>query len=185
METLPATFYSINNCTVLILPMRNGNLQLFLKAIQTHLRSYPTYEEWKHWISYFITDYVGFVLILPMRNGNFDAIINGVKSVISSYPTYEEWKLSPISSKEAPVFSSSYPTYEEWKPFTIDVVANVVSVFLSYLWGMETKRRNWKRCKRYIFVLILPMRNGNIFLSIPHSSNAFVLILPMRNGNKE
>ena len=68
-----------------------------------------------------------------MRNGNFDAIINGVKSVISSYPTYEEWKLSPISSKEAPVFSSSYPTYEEWKPFTIDVVANVVSVFLSYL----------------------------------------------------
>ena len=79
--------------------------------------------------------------------------------------------------------------------------------FLSYLWGMETYGNesfvNWRR-----YVLILPMRNGNIsnhflgmiytiirFLSylwgmetiwIPSIRSKFfdlVLILPMRNGN--
>jgi len=138
METLPATFYSINNCTVLILPMRNGNLQLFLKAIQTHLRSYPTYEEWKHWISYFITDYVGFVLILPMRNGNllWPPIKGGYRGEFLSYL----WGMETLkySLKATAWISGSYPTYEEWK--------------LIYGWYNIDENKK---------VLILPMRNGN------------------------
>ena len=32
--------------------------------------SYPTYEEWKHWWSCIIANFNDKVLILPMRNGN-------------------------------------------------------------------------------------------------------------------
>ena len=54
---------------VLILPMRNGNIDNVFTASNISLRSYPTYEEWKHSNS--------------NSNNNIDR----------SYPTYEEWKL--------------------------------------------------------------------------------------------
>jgi len=58
--------------TVLILPMRNGNI---------YINSFSLYALYS-------------VLILPMRNGNIDksqAIDTEVR--VRSYPTYEEWKL--------------------------------------------------------------------------------------------
>ena len=104
--------------SVLILPMRNGNVinsMWYEGSIycsyptyeEWKLRSnspnrprgssgsYPTYEEWKH-------DYVlygnamWYVLILPMRNGNYIIISDLNRSLSSSYPTYEEWKLGKI-----------------------------------------------------------------------------------------
>ena len=54
----------------------------------------------------------------------------------------------------------SYPTYEEWK--------------LKY---------SFKVVFQKIYVLILPMRNGNIFSASSKPLKYIVLILPMRNGN--
>jgi len=54
--------------------------------------SYPTYEEWKHFI-----------------NKNLFIIY------ISSYPTYEEWKPEYLMSLSEEEEKGSYPTYEEWK----------------------------------------------------------------------
>ena len=53
---------------VLILPMRNGNIQ-YTGGMETRICSYPTYEEWKR-----TTDEVP---PMPLQ---------------CSYPTYEEWK---------------------------------------------------------------------------------------------
>ena len=56
--------------------------------------------------------------------------------------------------------------------------------FLSYLWGMETQFQHKTLLNLDIFfVLILPMRNGNILMCINSISHRIVLILPMRNGN--
>ena len=55
---------------------------------------------------------------------------------LSSYPTYKEWKLRNLLLIAAVLFGS-YPTYKEWKRSTtiLDEVR--------------------------LFVLILPIRNGN------------------------
>jgi len=58
-----------------------------------------------------------------------------------SYPTYEEWK-QPYLFKSFKLLIRSYPTYEEWKLCSCPKI--VVLPFS---------------------VLILPMRNGNIFFS--------------------
>ena len=79
------------------------------------------------------------VLILPMRNGNSLLPIEELFLLIGSYPTYEEWK---------PDTSCSIKSCTYWS-------------FLSYLWGMETKEYITIPCKPVLFVLILPMRNGN------------------------
>ena len=55
-----------------------------------------------------------------------------------SYPTYEEWKPSPSIFIALKNSSSSYPTYEEWKLYKSE--GNTMGD---------------------LFVLILPMRNGN------------------------
>jgi len=57
-------------------------------------------------------------------------------------------------------FLSSYPTYEEWKQ-----TFHIHNYF-------------------HLFVLILPMRNGNVTLFSVYHILIFVLILPMRNGNR-
>ena len=82
------------------------------------------------------------VLILPMRNGNYASFINSFVSFLCSYPTYEEWKLCLPPPKSSTIFCS-YPTYEEWKPLS-----------------------NFD-CIPKDYVLILPMRNGNVSLPLP------------------
>jgi len=123
------------------------------------LRSYRTYEEWKHIKDVFVVCYEIWVLTVPMRNGNFTNPIfqngeNGVLTVpmrngnfqfswnasipsISSYRTYEEWK--PGNHAFLLVDSpGSYRTYEEWKPKQIYHRNGIDFEFLPYLWGMET-----------------------------------------------
>ena len=82
------------------------------------------------------------VLILPMRNGNLKLYTKTFSSLDGSYPTYEEWKLLKYLLARRPI-----------------------SLFLSYLWGMETDHVHivYNDSNK---VLILPMRNGNPILSI-------------------
>ena len=145
------------------------------------------------------------VLILPMRNGNNNTPLSKPSPFLSSYPTYEEWKLlSHLLSLL--LLLRSYPTYEEWKRTKSkenNIIQSSVLIlpmrngnyidaynlliwwgFLSYLWGMETKRP----FSLYFFsvmVLILPMRNGNLSRELWRRWSFPVLILPMRNGNNE
>ena len=80
--------------SVLILPMRNGNLVDYFHTFYTYQSSYPTYEEWKLSQPYLMA-VLNSVLILPMRNGN-KRIIQVKLMLEGSYPTYEEWKLIGI-----------------------------------------------------------------------------------------
>ena len=101
--------------TVLILPMRNGNL--LLQALQQLL--YPVLilpmRNGNSFLNCSKACSGGKVLILPMRNGNVSGTILHLYIMPCSYPTYEEWKL--ISEWKDIVFDikCSYPTYEEWK----------------------------------------------------------------------
>ena len=67
--------------------------------------------------------------------------------------------------------------------FSVFVYLPLVTVFLSYLWGMETWKSGYACDWQGIYVLILPMRNGNNDGAKPYVREYTVLILPMRNGN--
>ena len=142
---------------VLILPMRNGNIDMILEKMFWIYCSYPTYEEWKQAYYNDALTLKEKVLILPMRNGN-NALLNAPASAtFCSYPTYEEWK----------------PRY--WKRFSEEKLQ-----FLSYLWGMETNFTTLWINSMDQKVLILPMRNGNFTRIKPSSSpweNAFLSYL--------
>ena len=71
-----------------------------------------------------------------MRNGNSVTPFPLSNDLLSSYRTYEEWKRI-ITDAEGRTFQSSYRTYEEWKP-------NAVWI-----------------CRKWNWVLTVPMRNGN------------------------
>jgi len=78
-----------------------------------------------------------------------------------SYPTYEEWKLFTNFVYIVSKIERSYPTYEEWKQDDLKQILTFAKQ-----------------------VLILPMRNGNLAVSLCYSHMVvYVLILPMRNGN--
>jgi len=77
-----------------------------------------------------------------------------------SYPTYEEWKRFKKCSWYLPL-RGSYPTYEEWKLPQNQKEEITETMFLSYLWGMETKIAKIVSDTKLEIVLILPMRNGN------------------------
>ena len=55
--------------------------------------------------------------------------------------------------------------------------SNKVVMFLSYLWGMET-RFNFININLFIIVLILPMRNGNTFFIASCESLSFSCSYP-------
>ena len=119
-----------------------------------------------------------------------------------SYPTYEEWKLFLAISQSSTHFRS-YPTYEELKLANLIPLSkalrvlilpmrngNIIkssfkytfSLFLSYLWGMETLRFS-----RHIFRLFScsypTYEEWKPFFFFAVCKNQSVLILPMRNGN--
>ena len=58
------------------------------------VRSYRTYEEWKHSIR-ILTNPLSIVLTVPMRNGNANGKATGTGETVGSYRTYEEWKHHP------------------------------------------------------------------------------------------
>ena len=126
---------------VLILPMRNGNIiRISGCSISIIVLILPM----RNGNNIFVQKRGELfpVLILPMRNGNYASFINSFVSFLCSYPTYEEWKLCLPPPKSSTIFCS-YPTYEEWKPLS-----------------------NFD-CIPKDYVLILPMRNGNVSLPLP------------------
>ena len=158
METLSTACIVLFYISVLILPMRNGNILEKLRHPSRDNGSYPTYEEWKLYLQ-IVPQLEALVLILPMRNGNGSNCLNSSVRLLSSYPTYEEWKHLPkkisytlsfgsyptyeewkLSSKSIALHPlvCSYPTYEEWKHILFLYLIPAVVKFLSYLWGMET-----------------------------------------------
>jgi len=78
-----------------------------------HFGSYPTYEEWKLFLTMYKKVASEFVLILPMRNGNIKRSDIMKLREESSYPTYEEWKLLQLFFEKVALLLCSYPTYEE------------------------------------------------------------------------
>ena len=169
--------------TVLILPMRNGNIEALGNAVRRYswflsylwgmeTQVFVKYDiHWTWFLSYlwgmetvylvFFSYFFQFVLILPMRNGNKFDIANDDWVISCSYPTYEEWKLAS--------FKRLY--MDTWivlilpmRNGNLIILANMViwyHMFLSYLWGMETLHFS-KRLLLHRWVLILPMRNGNV-----------------------
>jgi len=140
--------------------MRNGNNATLRSPQSSSTSSYPTYEEWKHsWSP---------PSCLP---------------IVGSYPTYEEWKpCQPVWVKQS--LFSSYPTYEEWKLFQNCILPQ--GIYCSYPTYEEWKLMSVAQIRLHDVesVLILPMRNGNVY-SLSLSFELFVvLILPMRNGNQ-
>jgi len=105
---------AISSNLVLTVPMRNGNYPVFKKAVNIALRSYRTYEEWKHdqnlpWWQKMLSSYRTYEEW--KRNG----ILNAFKTSWGSYRTYEEWKLVSAQLGLEPGALGSYRTYEEWK----------------------------------------------------------------------
>ena len=168
--------------SVLILPMRNGNIKKSIVYSLSLICSYPTYEEWK-------------LKTLEYLN----------KVWLCSYPTYEEWK----QTYHLPVYPCfcKFLSYlwgmetenknNDWYYFRIVLILpmrngnaklsrynsmiEIVLIlpmrngnyrfhlrlqwtsfqFLSYLWGMETHFHHHCCYHKFFLVLILPMRNGN------------------------
>jgi len=117
-----------------------------------------------------------------MRNGNIFFSILFRYTCSSSYPTYEEWK-QRIEFCGFVLCQGSYPTYEEWKlPLPIAVSVNIAGSYPTY---EEWKRFQYSSFRKFLQVLILPMRNGNMDKNNAISNARKVLILPMRNGNFE
>ena len=77
------------------------------------------------------------VLTVPMRNGNSMLLILLLLHFLSSYRTYEEWKPKRRRCR-TDRHIRSYRTYEEWKLIHFAVLL----------------------CE--VFVLTVPMRNGNM-----------------------
>ncbi len=147
---------------------------------ETQQGSYRTYEKWKLLSSWKVRS-TSLVLTVPMRNGNPVRFRAYLTNNSSSYRTYEEWKPQKREPK-LKVYPGSYRTYEEWKlsqGYTDDLR---ITLFLPYLWGMETvygtspsdartssyrTYEEWKRYKQWpkqrpwSKVLTVPMRNGN------------------------
>jgi len=92
-----------------------------------------------------------------MRNGNKDGMDKLLHNG-GSYRTYEEWKPEDETAEFIDGIRS-YRTYEEWK----------LTIILRKTDGN--------------IVLTVPMRNGNINLSIFYCFLWKVLTVPMRNGN--
>jgi len=100
---------------VLTVPMRNGNGWKRIETGFLTLRSYRTYEEWKH-----------------------GAIVNVRHIIKSSYRTYEEWKPVRIHINNTVNIVLTVPM-RNGNLFGANVnLAGYIS-FLPYLWGMETR----------------------------------------------
>ena len=89
--------------------MRNGNFQPRVLVDVLNIRSYPTYEEWKHPILILLDDGEFKVLILPMRNGN--------KAIQDKFQVQSLVLILPMRN------GNFYPLFQSMKSFE----------FLSYL----------------------------------------------------
>jgi len=117
-----------------------------------------------------------------MRNGNrLPTRSSRVVFSFRSYRTYEEWKLSSTASPRC-TSTRSYRTYEEWKPAEeANQTQEQKSSYRTYEeWKHFTFVPDWVSV---LFVLTVPMRNGNRSFLKNTRRNLKVLTVPMRNGN--
>ena len=126
---------------VLILPMRNGN----------NMSRHPQGRRVKGFLSYlwgmetlvntpFWSFYKVHVLILPMRNGNLVEHDRNEGQVYGSYPTYEEWKLPIWLYTSIRLFKVLILPMRNGNYFSKSFSVFGFHLFLSYLWGMETRK---------------------------------------------
>jgi len=165
---------------VLTVPMRNGNISYTTSVSTILLRSYRTYEEWKHMAkklvfillcvltvpmrngnctSQLMIIELDWVLTVPMRNGNrwlsnLSMIRNCVLTVPMRNGNLISVSISSIIDCVLTVPMRNGNTTR--KPAALPTIDG----FLPYLWGMETTDGT-----RYMmsdrWVLTVPMRNGN------------------------
>ena len=146
------------------------------------------------------------VLIVPMRNWNqgFDKFMGKLQKLFWSYlwGIETEYRTSYLD-QDAPI--SFDRTYEELKlgPFSRGIPPQMafwsylwgietssgllpwsrIAGFWSYLWGIETPACGLKFLLMQVEVLIVPMRNWNLFWVNTLFKPFEVLIVPMRNWN--
>ena len=104
------------------------------------------------------------LLILPIRNGNSCNLVTPDSLPSSFYPTYKEWKLAKYSDLSW-LISAFYPTYEEWKLCFAAFFYNIhrKTFYPTY---EEWKRRHNAHVRKIHQLFILPMRNGNISVTM-------------------
>jgi len=122
------------------------------------------------------------VLTVPMRNGNPSMYERLHLRLFCSYRTYEEWKLTH-KNQRLEKSKGSYRTYEEWKHDNGFNVSECLDTFLPYLWGMETSESC--ACRSTGHTSFLPYLWGMETRKIrkDETTGIFVLTVPMRNGN--
>ena len=128
---------------VLILPMRNGNLDFFKSCLNV-----------KKFLSY----------LWGMET--FSPVFSVNPNISRSYPTYEEWKLGWACQVSWPCYGRFLSYLWGMETILLQPCPQPIQPFLSYLWGMETHFHHHCCYHKFFLVLILPMRNGNF------SSNA-------------
>ena len=98
-----------------------------------------------------------------MRNGNWKTKTLKYMLIVRSYPTYEEWKQVCVVDFFRLYYS--FLSYLWGMETSILILFKICyKLFLSYLWGMETPILLFYFLSFYI-VLILPMRNGNSWIT--------------------
>jgi len=136
-----------------------------------------------NFICFFLPFFHSFVLILPMRNGNTEEPKKEWNYGKVLILPMRNGNIDKVLELEIRILFLSYLWGMETKNSWRIRGASPPPSFLSYLWGMETKKWLLKTPSKCSQVLILPMRNGNLLRNLKMIYNLLVLILPMRNGN--
>ncbi len=125
--------------SVFILPMRDWNKDSFYMFFQKEICFYPTYEGLKRIFMNF--GYESMSLFLSYLWGIETYIFprGSTRGETRFYPTYEGLK-QEFFDEEDKKESGFYPTYEGLKPASFLVLVMPSIKFLSYLWGIETRK---------------------------------------------
>jgi len=151
-------FYIQQFIPVLTVPMRNGNPYTSLFHLPYFSSSYRTYEEWKHLKSYAIITHdkvltvpmrngnsfcilplgnIIFVLTVPMRNGNVLNRRTPPRPILVLTVPMRNGNLLVVVAQERLLMVLTVPM-RNGNVVGFSLTQSELSVFLPYLWGMET-----------------------------------------------
>ena len=136
---------------------------------------YLTYEELKRTIKELATPVKIAIYILPMRNWNSSLRTEGSLMTSIYILPMRNWNSDEVLQRLTAYMIYILPM-RNWN-MTRSSVDQLLAVFISYLWGIETLfLQPSSQCFSNIY--ILPMRNWNIFLSaLPTISPIFISYL--------
>ena len=174
IETVTNSPFYNSTMAVFTVPMRNWNLSFFippfyfLLSFLQYLWGIETPERFRSFWLYCI------VFTVPMRNWN-TSVVTPIRRLYQSVFTVpmRNWnKVKGIIYNYA--IYGFYSTYEELKLARLKSFATFWTVFLQYLWGIET----WTPSKSSTLatsVFTVPMRNWNISVavSVAHFEEGF------------